>query len=298
MSRTETEEATVRSAPSGLILLDKPAGLTSHGAVMQVRRRLGTRRVGHTGTLDPFATGLLLALVGPSTRLMEYFHALPKTYEATLELGRETDTHDRTGETTLTVPWAGVTTARIEEALAGQVGDLLQTPPRFSAKQTGGRRAHEMARRGESVALEPVPVTVHDLDRVQVDLPRVSFRVRVSTGTYIRAIARDVGRALGAGAHLTALRRTAIGPFEVGEAHAPDAVDLAALTPPAEAISWLPARALGEVERADIRHGRSVPLEGVQAAEGGPVALVADGRLVAMAERRGDRLQPRKVLEG
>lgn len=298
MSRTETEEATVRSVPSGLILLDKPAGQTSHEAVMQVRRRLGTRRVGHTGTLDPFATGLLLALVGPSTRLMEYFHALPKTYEATLELGRETDTHDLTGEATSTAPCTGVTTARIEEALAGQVGFLLQTPPRFSAKQTGGRRAHELARRGESVALEPVPVTVHEIGRVRVDLPRVSFRVRVSTGTYIRAIARDVGRDLGTGAHLTALRRTAIGPFEVGEAHAPDAVDLAALTRPAAALSWLPVRELGDGELDDIRHGRPVPLERVETGEGAPVAMVAGGRLVAVAERRGDRLQPRKVLEG
>ncbi len=298
---------------SGLLLVDKPAGPTSHDIVLRARRALGVRRIGHTGTLDPFAEGLLLLAVGSVTRLVEYFHVLPKTYEAELELGVETDTLDPTGEVTRRSDvWRELDQREIEDSLAALRGELRQVPPAYSAKKVGGERAYDAARSGRAVELEPVTVHVHELRPLEISPPRVRLRMRVSTGTYVRAIARDLGALLGCGAHLTSLRRTAIGPFEVAEAlpgaKLREGCELAAphWLNPARAVEWLQGRELAREELEFVRTGRRVPCGNIEAGSVGPedeardvnlpVALLSEGRLVGVAERTGDELQPRKVL--
>lgn len=298
---------------AGLLLVDKPAGATSHDIVLRIRRALGVRRVGHTGTLDPFATGLLLVLVGPFTRLADLYHALPKSYEASMVLGRETDTDDPTGETVSSDSgWRQLDAEAIRGTFAGRRGTGLQVPSAYSARRTSGERAYAVARRGERPELEAREVTIHEIAVTAVDLPHVCFRASVSTGTYVRALARDIGRELGPGAHLTALRRTGIGPFHVEEATAPDrAMAAAAAASPAwrpgmEALPWVPSRELDEAELEEIRHGRSVERGAVSSPPGSgraggadapqPVALFAPDGLVAIAEGRDGRLHPKKVF--
>ena len=298
---------------AGLLLVDKPAGATSHDIVLRIRRALGVRRVGHTGTLDPFATGLLLALVGQFTRLADLYHTLPKSYEATMVLGRETDTDDHTGKTVSgDATWRELDVEAIRDAVAARHGTGLQVPSAYSARRTGGERAYVFARRGERPVLEAREVTIHEIVVTGIDLPHVRFRASVSTGTYVRALARDIGRELGPGAHLTALRRTGIGPFHVEEATAPDtAVEAAASASPAwrpgmEALPWVPSRELDAAEREEIRHGRSVERGTVVSPPGNEppgdaaapqaVALFAPDGLVAIAEGRDGRLHPKKVF--
>ncbi|WP_419166315.1 tRNA pseudouridine(55) synthase TruB [Candidatus Palauibacter sp.] len=298
---------------AGLLLVDKPAGATSHDIMLRLRRALGVRRVGHTGTLDPFATGLLLALVGAFTRLADFFHALPKSYEATLELGRETDTDDLTGVTVSESPaWRDCDGERVRAAFAARVGKGRQVPSVYSARHVGGERAYDLARRGDRPALEAREVVFHELTVTEVDLPRVRFRARVSTGTYVRALARDIGRDLGAGAHLTALCRTGIGPFPLAEAVGPEeaanavTAALPAWRPGPGALPWVVQRRLSGREEAGVRNGRPVergdllpplwPDLTSAEPEAGPVALVAGDTLVAVAEARDDRLFPRKVF--
>lgn len=297
----------------GLLLVDKPAGATSHDIVLRLRRALGVRRIGHTGTLDPFATGLLLALAGSFTRLAEFFHVLPKSYDATLELGRETDTDDLTGApVSESAAWRGLDPAEVRTAFEARVGEGRQIPSAYSARQVGGRRAYALARRGERPALEARDVFFHEIRVTSIDLPCVRFRTRVSTGTYVRALARDIGRDLGTGAHLTALRRLAIGPFAVEAAAGPDGAAeavterLRAWRTGPEALPWLRRRALSAREEAEIRHGRPVERGDLRpplwtdlpsrVAESAPVALTTGGALLAVAELRGDRLLPRKVF--
>ncbi len=277
------------AAGGGLLLVDKPAGATSHDVVRGLRGALRSGKVGHTGTLDPFATGLLLALAGRYTRLAELFHALPKSYDATAELGRETATDDLTGPALFEADWRDCEPAAVEAAIAAQRGERSQLPPAYSAKRVAGERAYDMAREGRRPELEARKVVIHEIAVTGFDLPRVAFTARVSTGTYIRAIARDVGRALGCGAHLTELRRVAVGPFLVEEALAPEeAAEARAGVPgppsgPAErwpvapektagarahrlgawrtgraALPWLRSRELAAGEEAEIRHGRPV----------------------------------------
>ena len=297
------------SEGGALVLVDKPADLTSHDVVQRYRSAVGARRVGHTGTLDPFATGLLLLCVGPVTRLAEYFHLLTKTYRATLKLGEETTTDDSTGQSSeRSEGWRNVTHEGLAAALASRVGPGFQVPPTFSAKRVNGTRAYERARAGEALELRPVPIQVHELTLERFAPPEVEFHTRVSTGMYIRALARDLGRDLGCGAHLTQLRRTRIGPFRVEEAATLESIEggappLTALRTPYDALRWLPVRELAEDEEIAVRHGRRIPAGSVAAcdltepAEGTlPVALVRDGRLLAVADRREGDLQPRRVL--
>ncbi|HEX5727009.1 MAG TPA: tRNA pseudouridine(55) synthase TruB, partial [Longimicrobiaceae bacterium] len=247
---------------NGVLPVDKPAGPTSHDAVAAVRRALGTRQVGHTGTLDPFASGLLLVCVGPATRLAEYLTALPKTYRATLRLGEATDTDDLTGETLSTDDgWRALSEDRVRAALAAQVGEIEQLPPRYSAKKVAGERAYAVARRGGEVERKPVRVQIHALRVLSVELPEVEFEVECGAGTYIRAIARDAGEALGVGAHLRALRRTRVGPHAVESAVPLDALGdgarvRAALLSPADALAHLPRVVLDEAGAGDVAHGR------------------------------------------
>lgn len=296
-----------------MLLVDKPAGTTSHDAVLIARARVGMRRIGHTGTLDPFATGLLLLLAGPFTRAMQYFHALAKRYTAVMRLGVETDTEDRTGTpVTESDAWRGLSEDDVRDALATRVGEGTQVPPGYSAKKLEGRRAYTEARRGAIVELAPVPITVHGLELDRFEPPIVAFSTTVSTGTYVRSLARDVGRDLGCGAHLVELRRTRIGPFRVEDAVTPEEIappgspGARGWLAPVEALAWMPRRRLDAGETAAVRHGRAVPATALEppVPEAGPVgapaegavALVADGGLVAVGERHGDELRPRKVF--
>ncbi len=298
-----------RSAPAttlgdGVLLVDKPVGPTSHDVVSVVRRALRTRRVGHTGTLDPFASGLLLVCVNRATRLVEYLHGFDKEYVAIAELGRVTDTLDPEGEVVATHP--GVDSLGIPDvasALTELASRTTQLPPVFSAKKVGGEAAHRRVRRGEEVELEPVAVTIHSLDLLSWKPPLVEFRARVSTGTYIRALARDLGEILDVGGHLRELRRTAIGPFSVDDAVSldeipgPGSLSQPAWLPSLEALPHLPQVAVDGAEAEDVLAGRTVSLaEDAGIAEGGPVAVSWEGRLLAVAEAGHGILHPRKVF--
>ncbi len=316
--------AATRADPtrSGVLLVDKPEGPTSHDVVVEARRALDERRIGHTGTLDPFASGLLALCVGSATRLVEYFHRLDKAYRATVRFGVETETHDTEGGVVSESDgWRALDRDDIATALGSLTGVVSQRPPSFSAKRVDGERAHRAARAGREVELEPVEVHVHALELVALDLPDAEIRARVGTGTYVRALARDLGRRLGCGAHLRALRRTRIGPFRVDEAipidalaggpgGAPQEDRRGWWIAPAEAFVWVPSRTLSDEEARRVAHGSAVGLGGlepprwpagdstgdVEVAEGDPVALLHGDRLAAVAEVRGERLQPRKVF--
>jgi tRNA pseudouridine55 synthase len=292
-------------AAGGVVPVDKPAGPTSHDVVAAARRALGTRRVGHTGTLDPFATGLLLLCVGPATRLAQFLTGLIKRYVAEVRLGVRTSTDDPEGEIEGTSDaWRGLARDDVERVLDAFRGRVLQTPPRYSAKKVGGESAHYRTRRGEDVGLAPVEVEVHALELSVWSPPDLELRVACSAGTYVRALARDVGDALGVGAHLTALRRTAIGSFTVDRALSidalfePDAVRRAWITP-AAALEHLPAVHVGPEDAARLAQGQAVPItEATTGAPGGAVAVLSNRELVAVAAREGDRLRPRKVFVG
>jgi tRNA pseudouridine55 synthase len=277
----------------GVLLVDKPAGPTSHDVVERVRRALGERRVGHTGTLDPFATGLLALCVGRATRLARFLSAGDKVYLASVRLGFATTTDDLTGEPLSPASPARPARAALEAALASLVGTFDQLPPAFSARHVGGRRSHELARRGETVARTATPVTVHSLRLLSHEDEVVRLEVRCSPGTYVRALARDLGERLGTGGHLVALRRTRSGPFDLGRALAGDDLARAAesLVPMRELLPDLPAAQVGPAGRALVAHGRDLGaqdvLDGFPAAGADTVRLVdAEGELLAVAVRR------------
>lgn len=287
---------------NGVLPVDKPAGPTSHDVVARARRALGLRRIGHTGTLDPFASGLLLLCLGQATRLAEYLTALPKRYRATMLLGISTDTDDLTGTTLHSSDeWRDLAVAEVEGALNSQVGTILQRPPAYSAKRVQGERMYEAARRGEVVEREPVEVRIESINIVRMDLPEIEFDVECGSGTYIRAIARDVGEKLGVGGHLSALRRTAIGSFPVersvslSDLEGPQAAEEVLLTP-TEALGHLANVVLEEDEVEAIRHGRAVQAV-ADAPDEEPLALLSPERkLVAVGARRHGTIRPRKVL--
>jgi tRNA pseudouridine55 synthase len=278
----------------GVLVVDKPAGPTSHDIVDRVRRALGTRRVGHTGTLDPFATGVLPICVGRATRLARFLSGGEKEYLATVRLGFATTTDDLTGEP-LGAPVAfEATPDELAAALASLVGSFDQVPPAFSARHAAGRRLYELARRGEAAPRVATPVTVHALEIVSRDAETVDLVVRCSPGAYVRAMARDLGERLGTGAHLTALRRTRSGAFDLSQAVAGDDLSGAAgkLMPMAGLLLDLPAVTVGEEGRRLVGHGRELGREAVL--EGFPEGLVdrvrvldARGELLALAVPRG-----------
>jgi tRNA pseudouridine55 synthase len=276
------------------VLVDKPAGLTSHDVVQRVRRVLATRAVGHTGTLDPFATGLLVVLVGRATRLARFIEAEPKEYLATARLGVATETDDLTGTPIGAPVEAGwLEEGAVRSALASFVGRQIQRPPRYSAKHVDGERSYRLARRGKGVDPADVPVTVHQAVLVRWSAPDVTFRVTVSPGTYVRAIARDLGQRLEVGGHLTALRRETIGGLSVADAVSLDQLTRAALVPVRAVLRHLPAVELDEPSRVAVSHGRPVP-----AADGpeGHVALLHAGEVVAVAQSGDGWLRPAVVL--
>ena len=267
---------------------------------------LGTERVGHLGTLDPFAAGLLVIVVGRATRLAPFAAGWPKAYEGVIRLGATTVTDDATGEPVATSDtWHDIDAPQVERVLATFRGAYDQRPPAFSAVKVAGERAYRRARRGEAVALPPRRVEVAELALVRYAPPDVSFRARVSGGTYLRSLARDVGEALGCGAHLAALTRTAVGAYRLADAVAPEVVTGQDLRDPGELVADLPRRDLDDAEREAVLHGRGIGVRGSglgvtftspEARAPSPVALFAAGQLVAVAERVGDLLKPRVVV--
>lgn len=275
---------------SGLVVVDKPEGITSHGVVARVRRLAGTRKVGHAGTLDPMATGVLVLGVNRATRLLGHLMLTEKGYDATVRLGASTTTDDVEGEVTTTASTADLAEAVVRAAFAEQVGDLEQVPTAVSAIKVDGKRAYARVRAGEDVELKARPVTVHALDVHEVrrsgDHLDVDVSIRCSSGTYVRAIARDVGASLGVGGHLTALRRTAVGPFDLAAARTLDQLgEHFEMVPIANAArACFPGRDLDEAQAADVRFGRAlhVGLEGLTA------VFAPDGEFLALYEPRGD----------
>lgn len=282
------------------MLVDKPAGMTSHDVVQRVRRVLGTRAAGHTGTLDPFATGLLVVLVGRATRLARFVEGQSKTYLATARLGLRTDTDDLTGRIIETSAESEpVSEGRVRGALAGFLGTQLQRPPEYSAKHVGGERSYQKARRGETVDLAPVSVTVHRIELVEYRPPLLTFRVAVSAGTYIRAIARDLGDRLGVGAHLAGLRRETIGSLRVEDAVTLGSLGKDAVIPAHKALATLPMVELAPADRLAVVHGRAVVDSGAAGPRGSgdTVVLLRDGELLAVARAENGWLHPSVVLE-
>ena len=283
------------SATDGVLLVDKPSGVTSHDVVAVTRRALGSRRVGHTGTLDPFATGLLVLLVGRGTRLAQYVAGEPKVYDATIAFGAETSTDDLTGEVTRVAPLPNPDD--VDRAIASLTGPLRQTPPDYSAKQVAGRRAYAAARAGTPLALEPVAVFVHSWRIRRRTAAELDVTITCGGGTYVRALARDLGRVASSAAHLTALRRVRSGPFDVADAVSLEVLDrdrTATIRPLLLAIPHLATQVLGDDDLRRVRHGNAVA-----ARIDAPLAAVLDDddNLVAIARNDGGMLRPCVVMQ-
>jgi tRNA pseudouridine(55) synthase len=283
--------------PAGLLLVDKAGGMTSHDVVARARRVLSVRKVGHAGTLDPMATGLLVLGVGTATRLLGYVGGHDKTYEATIRLGQSTVTDDREGEVVSATSTADLDDHAVRTALAAQTGPLQQVPSSVSAVKVDGRRSYDRVRAGEAVELAPRSVTVHRLDvhrisRPEPDVVDVDITVACTAGTYIRAIARDAGAALGVGGHLTALRRTVSGPFSVDRAAPVEEAGAALVAgggdgflPLTEAATTVfPTRSISAAQAVTLTYGQRIPATG---RPGLHAAVDPDGRLVALVEDAG-----------
>lgn len=287
-------------ASCGLLLVDKAAGPSSHDVVAMARRALGTRRIGHTGTLDPFATGLLILCVGSATRLAEYLSGLPKRYEALLRLGEQTDTDDCTGAViTRSDRWRELSRADVTTALARRVGRQWQVPPGYSAKQVAGERLYEKARRGEAVTPAAVAVEIASMSLLTWNPPFAGFEVWCSSGTYVRAIARDLGLDLQTGAHLAELRRTAIGAHHVDASVPLTALQAGrfqgSLLAPVQALAHLPRIDIDDAAAAAIRHGRAIAAPGAPAAL--TVLVVWHAALLAVGAVADGVLHPKKVFD-
>jgi tRNA pseudouridine55 synthase len=285
----------------GVLVCDKPAQITSHDVVARVRRLATQRRVGHGGTLDPPATGVLVLALGRATRLLPFLPTEPKRYLAEVAFGAETDTLDATGTVTASADAGGVDEAGLRAALAGFLGPQEQVPPMVSAIKVGGERLYAKARRGEEVERAPRPIVIHELELlgfVGGERPQATLAVVCSGGTYVRSLAADLGRAVGTLAHLASLRRTAVGRFTEAEAHTleelaePGRLEAAVLDP-AAAMASTATRALTPAEASALATGRTLDLTG----RGDPVAAVGpDGRLVAVIQDSAGRARPKVVL--
>ena len=287
------------AGPDGLVVVDKAAGWTSHDVVAKSRGLLGTRKVGHAGTLDPDATGVLLLGVGRATKLLRYLSPLGKSYVGEVVLGSETNTLDSSGDVTATHDMAGVTLDQFRAAASTFVGDIEQIPPMVSAVKVGGKRLHELARQGIEVERAPRPVTIERLEVSAGPEPHVFVvDVTCSSGTYIRTLAADIGRALGGGAHLRNLRRTSVGPFTLGEAVPLEQVSPDVVRPMADVVRHLDVvTASAEVAEA-VAVGKVLGPDRIDVAGAGPWAVVdTTGHLLAVYERfRGDTVKPSVVV--
>jgi tRNA pseudouridine55 synthase len=283
----------------GLVIVDKPAGMTSHDVVGRIRRLAGTRRVGHAGTLDPMATGVLVVGVDQATRLLGHLALTEKQYQGTVRLGQATDTDDAEGQVISTASAQGVMNNDLERAAAALTGAIQQVPPGISAIKVGGQRAYKLTRQGAPPELAARPVTVSALDILAVrregDLLDADIAVTCSSGTYIRAIARDLGAALGTGGHLTALRRTRVGPYTGGATLDELAVSLTVLPLAQAAAAAFARRDLTAEEASKVGHGQRLPALG----QAGPVAAFApDGSLVALLTEESGQAKSLAVFVG
>lgn len=277
--------------PSGLIIVDKPAEWTSHDVVAKLRGIAGTRKVGHAGTLDPMATGVLVVGVEKATRLLGHLALTEKGYDATIRLGQSTNTDDAEGEIIATASAAEVAEEGIRKGVAALTGPIMQIPPQVSAIKVNGERAYKRARAGEEVELKARPVTVSGFEITAVrrhgDLVDVDASVSCSSGTYIRALARDLGADLGVGGHLTALRRTRVGPYDLSAAHTLERLAAeCVILPMADAVAAaFPRRDVTAEEAASVAHGGRLPALGLGS---GPIGVFGpDGTLVALVEEHG-----------
>jgi len=295
----------LKNAISGVLVIDKPVGMTSHDVVQAIRLGTGIRRAGHTGTLDPRASGVLVILVGPAVRLSEYVSASDKRYQAVIRLGASTDTYDADGRfTQQTSAPVNITEQQFEETLKQFVGEIEQTPPPYSAVKVQGRRAYDMARQGEEVDLAPRKITVHHLEVLEWAPPEVVVDVHCSSGTYVRSLANDMGNALGCGAYLVGLRRTKSGRFSLRDAtplrklqeafHAGNWYQY--LIPAAEALGDWPALELDPDQVEAVKHGHRIPA--APDATGMVRGVSMAGELVALLEldEATHEWQPKKVF--
>jgi tRNA pseudouridine55 synthase len=301
---SEESQFDVKNAISGVLVVDKPVGLTSHEVVQIIRRGTNIRRAGHTGTLDPRASGVLIVLIGPAVRLSEYVSASDKRYQAIIRLGATTDTFDADGRFTSKDAAIQITEEQFETTLKTFVGEIIQTPPPYSAVKVQGRPAYEMAREGEEVELEPRKIQVYSLELLEWAPPEAVIDVYCSSGTYVRSLANDLGDKLGCGAYLTGLRRTKSGRFTLR-----DAVPLRKLReafdagnwyqyviPAAEALSDWPSLELDNEQVEAVRHGHRIPAEA--GATGMARGISEAGELIALLEvdAATQEWQPRKVF--
>ena len=286
----------------GLVVVDKGAGMTSHDVVARVRRLAGTRKVGHAGTLDPMATGVLVIGVDRATRLLGHLMLTEKAYDATIRLGVSTTTDDADGEVTAATPASFHQPGLVEAEFGEQVGEIMQVPTAVSAIKVDGKRAYQRVRDGETVELKARPVTIHSLEvldqRIVGDWLDVDISVRCSSGTYIRAIARDVGAALGVGGHLTALRRTAVGAFDLSGASTLEELDEDfAVVPIAEAARTTFTSIDLDAEQAQhVRYGRALEL--ILPGAGEHALFAPDGEFLALYADKGGLAKPVAVFVG
>ena len=298
------EKDNLKNVVSGVLVVDKPVGLTSHDVVQIIRRGTGIRRAGHTGTLDPRASGVLVVLVGPAVRLSEYVSASDKRYQATIRLGSATDTYDAEGTVTQSSPVGDISEEQFDEILQQFVGEMEQVPPPYSAIKVKGRKAYDMARQGEEVDLEPRVIQVYSLEVLEWAPPEAVIDVYCSSGTYVRSLANDLGKALGTGAHLVGLRRTKSGRFTLRDAvplrRLQEAFDAGNwyrfLIPAAEALADWPMVELDADQMELVRHGHRVPADEGQ--KGWARGVSQQGDLVALMEvdEEANEWQPRKVF--
>lgn len=302
-SMKEQKPRAGRLQPQGILVIDKDVGITSHDAVQRVRKIFGIRQVGHAGTLDPVASGVLVVLVGSATRIAQYLQEDDKEYHLNMILGMETDTQDITGEVLSRTDPSGVTRDNLEEAVAAYRGSFLQTPPSYSAVKVGGQPLYKLARKGISVAVEPRKVTIYDIDLSCWDPPRASLRVVCSKGTYMRTLCHDIGKDLGVGGCMESLVRYRSGRFSLKDAVTLDKASKVRSpeTLLQRAASGLPFP-LFEPDARDayhILHGRPVPW--TCGRPDGLISITSRGRLIALGEVTGEegerRLAPRKILE-
>lgn len=289
----------------GALSVNKPPGPTSHDVVGEARRALGIKRVGHAGTLDPFADGLLVLLVRRATRLAEYLSGYDKAYRARVRLGVTTDTDDRTGAVVEEKAAPEFSVEEIESVFARIEGKIRQKVPAYSAVKVDGERLYRRARRGADVDAPTREVEIYSISPVEYDPPEITFEVECSSGTYVRALARDIGDALGCGAHATALTRTRVGPYVLADAISVNELQTGdveawrankAFIPAAEMLPAFPAVGITDEDASGLFHGRDVPLPVTDVDDGALVKLVLDGRLVAVGRVTGDFVHPVKVF--
>lgn len=298
------ERDEIKNVVSGVLVVDKPVGLTSHDVVQIIRRGTGIRRAGHTGTLDPRASGVLVILIGPAVRLSEYVSASDKRYQATIRLGSSTDTYDAEGAVMDSTDVNEISEEGFDEILQKFVGEIEQVPPPYSAVKVKGRKAYDMAREGEEVELEPRMIQVYSLEVLEWAPPEAVIDVYCSSGTYVRSLAHDLGKELGTGAHLVGLRRTKSGRFTLRDAvplrRLQEAFDAGNwykyLIPAAEALSDWPMVELDGDDVELIRHGHRIPAE--PGSKGWARGVSQQGDLVALLEvdEESNEWQPRKVF--